>query len=334
MTRAVNLLAVIVLLAGVAAGATNNTNKMKQDAPLEAGRRAYESSEYIRAVQVLQQAADKEPKNAEIQLLLAKAYYEMQERDAAINSAERAVALDPKNSNYHEWLGKAYGEKAEHSGMFSALSLARKTHKEFEMAVQLDERNFSAVQALIEFDCSAPGIAGGGEDKAKPLIERLAGMDAAEGHYAAGNCRRQKKDFVTADAEFTKALQSNPKSADLIYDIGDYAVKRSQPERLVTVADAGEKVDPADPRGKFYRGVALILQKQNPEQAEPLLREYLKKAPIRTAYPRPTTVHEWLGILFENENQIKAAQNEFQAAVNLDPKNKTAHEALKRLEKK
>lgn len=329
--RAARPLAAIVLLAGVAADATN---KMKQDDTLEAGRRAFESSEYIRAVQVLQQAADREPQNAEIQLLLAKTYYEMQERDAAINSAERAVALDPKNSNYHEWLGRAYGEKAEHSGMFSALSLAKKTHKEFETAVQLNERNFSAAQALIEFDCSAPGIAGGGEDKAKPLIERLAGMDAAEGHYAAGNCRRQKKDFVAADTEFTKALESKPKSADLIYDIGDYAMKRSQAEWLIEAADAGEKAEPADPRGMFYRGVALILQNQKPEQAERLLREYLKKAPIRSAYPRPATVHEWLGKLFENEKQMKAAANEYQAAVNLDPKNKSAREALKRLEKK
>jgi len=35
--------------------------------------------------------------------------------------------------------------------MFSALSLAKKARKEFERAVQLDEKNFSAYQALIEF---------------------------------------------------------------------------------------------------------------------------------------------------------------------------------------
>ena len=199
--------------------------------------------------------------------------------------------------------------------------------------MQLDERNFSARQALIEFDCSAPGIAGGGEDKAKPLIERLAAMDAAEGHYAAGNCRRQKKDFAAADAEFTKALESNPESADLIYDIGDHAMKHSEAERLIAVADAGEKVAPADPRGKFYRGVGMILGKEKPEEAERLLREYLKTAPIRTAYPRPSAVHEWLGKLFESQNQMKAAENEYQTAVKLDAKNKSAREALKHVEK-
>src|SRR5438034_4283054 len=80
-------------------------------------------------------------------------------------------------------------------------------------------------------------------------------LDAAEGYYAAGNCKRQKKDFAGADEEFTKSLESRPKSAELIYDIGDYAMKRAQPERLFSVAEAGERASPNDPRGKFYRGV-------------------------------------------------------------------------------
>jgi tetratricopeptide (TPR) repeat protein len=307
--------------------------KIKQADPLDAGRRAYESSEYQKAVVILQGIAAKEPQNAEIQLLLAKTYYEMQEHDAAIASAEKAVALDPKNSIYHEWLGRAYGDKAEHSGMFSALSLAKKTHKEFEEAVRLDERNFSAQQALIEFDCSAPGMAGGGEDKARPLIEHLAALDAAEGHYAAGNCRRQKKDFTVAGAEFTKALESKPKSPDLIYDIGDYAMKRSEADRLIAVAEAGERLAPNDPRGKFYRGAALVLKKEKAEEAERLLREYLKEAPTRTGFPRLSVAHEWLGKLFEEQNHGKAAEKEYQEALKLDPKNKIAREGVKRMEK-
>ena len=106
------------------------------------------------------------------------------------------------------------------------------------------------------------------------------------------------------------------------------------PERLIAVADAGEKVAPADPRAKFYRGLGLILRKEKPEEAERLLREYLKRAPIRSSYPRPSTVYEWLGRLFENQNQPKAAEKEYRAAVNLDAKNKNAREGLKRVEKK
>jgi len=327
MVRSIKAFATL-LLACTALAAAN----LKQEIP-EAARRAYDASDYVRAVEVLQEAAANDPKNGDIQLLLVKSYLELQERDAAIRSAEKAVALDPQNSLYHEWLGKAYGEKADHAGWFSAISLAKKTRKEFQSAVELDARNFAARQALIEFDCSAPGLVGGGEEKAQPQIRELMEMDAAEGHYAAGNCRRQKKDFVLADEEFTKSLESNPKSPELIYDIGDYAIRRGQAERLMAVAAAGERVAPADPRAKFCRGVALVLNQEKPDEAERLLREYAKAAPQRTGYPRPAMAHVWLGHLYENQDRKQDAVEEFETALRLDPRNKMAQEALKKTKK-
>ncbi len=145
-----------VLQAALLAGTTSIFATVKQSDALDAGRRAYENSDYREAVQALQAVAVKEPQNGEVQLLLTKSYLELQELDAAINSAERAVTIDPGSSVYHEWLGRAYGEKADHTSMFSAMGLARKTHKEFETAVQLDERNYSARQALIEFTAALP----------------------------------------------------------------------------------------------------------------------------------------------------------------------------------
>src|SRR5260370_1421275 len=192
-------------------GIAEGTN---QEGGLEAGLRAYEASDYARAIRALQAAAAKDPQNGDVQLLLAKSYLELQQHDPAIKSAEKAVAIDPQNSAYHEWLGRAYGEKADHAGWFSAISLAKKTRREFETAVQLDARNYSARQALIEFDFNHSVIVWGGEEKALPHIKQLAEMDAAEGHYAAGNCRRQKKDFAVTDEEFAKALEGHPKSAE------------------------------------------------------------------------------------------------------------------------
>jgi tetratricopeptide (TPR) repeat protein len=303
-----------------------------EEGGLEAARHAYELSDYERAVSILQNDLEKNPRNAEAFLLLAKSHFELREFDAAATSAERAVAVNPDNSLYHEWLGRAYGEKASKSSWFSALSLARKTQQQFETAVRLNPRNYSALQALIEFDCAAPAIAGGGEDKALPRIAQLTAMDEAEGHYAAGNCRRQKKDYPAAEAEFDKALV-NAKSPELIFDIGDYAMKRNQPQRLLAVVAAGQRTSPSDPRAKFYRAAALILQKQKPDEAESLLREYLSIAPRRTGYPRPAIAHDWLGRLFENQNDRNAAAREYAASLHADPKDKTAQEALRRLGK-
>ncbi len=308
-------------------------DRLRHDDNLQAAHEAYEASDYTKAAQLLQLAAEQHPRDPEIHLLLAKTYYESQQHDAAIASAEKAVALDPQSSLYHEWLGKVYGEKAGHASMFSALSLAKKTRKEFEKAVELDEKNFSAHQALIEFDCSAPGIAGGGEDKARPEIAKLASLDPAEGHYAAGNCRRQKKDFAAADAEFAQALELHPKSAELIYDIGDYAMKQSQAETLVIVAEQGEAIAPSDPRSQFYRAVALIIKNERADDSERLLNQYLKRAPLRSGFPPPWRVHEWRGRLYENQQNPHAAIQEYEAALKLAPKNKNVREDLKRLKK-
>jgi tetratricopeptide (TPR) repeat protein len=319
----------VLVLTGAALGAS----KIGGEEALAAGRLAYEAYEYGQAAQLLQRAAAANPENGEIHLLLAQTYYESEQYDAAIASAEKAVAINPQSSVYHEWLGRTYGEKANHASMFSALSLARKARREFAKAVELDERNFGAYQALIEFDCSAPGIAGGGEDKARAEIARVASLDEAEGHYAAGNCRRQKKDYSTADQEFDKALASQPKSADLIYDIGDYAMKRGEAERLLAVVKEAGRAAPADPRGGFYEGVALVLSRERYEEAEQLLRQYLKRGVMRNNSPRPWTAHEWLGRLYETREETQGAIQEYEAALKLEPKTKPAREALKRLKK-
>jgi tetratricopeptide (TPR) repeat protein len=306
---------------------------VRHDDNFQAAHEAYEASDYAKAARLLQLAVEQHPRDAEIHLLLAKTYYESQRYDAAVVSAEKAVALDPQSSLYHEWLGKVYGEKASHASMFSALSLAKKARKEFEKAVELDEKNFSAYQALIEFDCSAPGIAGGGEDKARPEIARLASLDPAEGHYAAGNCRRQKKDFAAAEAEFAQALELHPGSTELIYDIGDYAMKQGQAETLAVVAGQGQAMAPSDPRSQFYGAVALIIRNERPDDSERLLNEYLKRAPLRSGFPPPWRVHEWLGRLYENQQNPQAAIQEYETALKLESKNKSIREALKRLKK-
>ena len=301
--------------------------------PFEEAQKAYDRSDYTKAVELLRAAVARDPRNAEAYLLMTKSHLELERFDAAVQSAQHAVAISPGSSVYHLWLGKAYGEKADHSNWFSAMALARKAHKEFETAVQLDERDFPAQQDLIEYYCSAPGMLGGGEDKANRQIAHLLTLDPAEGHYARGNCRRQKKDFTGANEEFTLALESGARAPDLIFDIGDYALKQSQPERLLAVAEAGARVAPEDSRADFYRAAAYVLKREKLAEAADLLRAYLARAPLRTGYPRPGVAHEWLGRAFEARGDLEAARREYHAALQADPRNKNAHEALRRLDK-
>ena len=90
---------------------------------------------------------------------------------------EQAVAINPIDSEYHRWLGKSYGRKAEGSGWLTALKYATKARESFETAVALDDHNALAMRDLLEFYVAAPGIIGGGMDKARPLAKRLLALD-------------------------------------------------------------------------------------------------------------------------------------------------------------
>jgi tetratricopeptide (TPR) repeat protein len=302
-----------------------------QDASLAQATKYYEDGEYGKAVEMLKATAAKDPNNGDIQVLLTKSYLELNQIDAAVSSGEKAVAINPKNSDYHRWLGEAYGAKADRSSMFSAYALARKTQKEFEAGVQLDEKNFDVAQDLVEYDCTAPGVVGGGEDKAQPIIQKLNSLDAAEGHYAAGNCRAVKKDYATADAEFQKALDAKLKSVDRVYEIADYFAQRGQGEKVLAATDAGQALAPQDVRVNYFRAVGWIVEKEKLPDAQKLMKQYLQDAPKRPGAPKPAQAHYWLGRAFEADKNGSGARSEYEAAVKLDGKFKPAQEGLKRL---
>lgn len=298
-----------------------------QQTALDEAKKAYSVGDYAKAIETLKAAAQNEPNNGQIQLLLTRAYLESNHFDDAVKSGEKAVAIDPKSSTYHQMLGEAYGEKADHVSMLTAYTWARKTQNQFETAVQLDDHNFDAAQDLIEYDCRAPAIAGGGKDKAEVLIQKLMAMDPAEGHYAQGVCNG-----AAAAAEYVRALGNKPKTADRIYEMADFFLGHGNGPELLQAAAAGEALAPTDPRGLYYQAAALILSNQKFPDAENLLRQYQAAGPYRSSYPTPADVHYWLGRASVAQNNVMVARNEYNLALKVDPKHKKAREALKQLD--
>ena len=108
-----------------------------------------------------------------VQFSLGQREFAAGDYDKAINSFSNAVRLAPDNSVYHHWLGKSYGMLAQESSLLTAYSLSRKTRRELERAVELDDRNVDALTDLMEFYRRAPGFLGGGEEKAEKIRIRL-----------------------------------------------------------------------------------------------------------------------------------------------------------------
>jgi tetratricopeptide (TPR) repeat protein len=297
-------------------------------------QRDYNAGRYNRAVDALTAAVAKSPDDASLHFLLGQSYYQLREFPRAVGSLERAVQLSPKDSQYHDWLGKAYGRKAEESIFLSAMSWARKTHHEFEVAVELDPRNLEAQRDLIRFEINAPGVVGGGDEKALKHIGELEKIDAIQGQLARGEFFSTKKRLPEADAVFGKLLESNSDHAGVYFEVSDYYRDRPDPEKMSEAIDKAERIDPDDRRLKFYKGTLLVTQKKRPNEAEMMLKSYIATVPDNSDLPPHAAAREWLGRLYESLGRFSEATEQFRLSLSLDPHNKEVEEELKRAEKK
>jgi len=307
------------------------------DTPPPEVAKLYDAGSYSRAIDVLQAAAQKDPKDVSLFYWLGRCYFEQRDFDHAADSLERAVALAPERSAYHDWLGRAYGRKAEkssHANMVGALEMAKHTHHEFEAAVQLDPHNLAAQRDLISFMASAPSSLGGGETNALAQIKVLSAVDAVEGLLALADLYAEKKKFAQADEEYQKALQAAPGRIEPYLEAADYYADRGDAAHMEGAVGGATKVASSDRRLSYYRGVLLVLEKKDPDTAAKELRTYLETVPDNSELPSHRAAHAYLGQLYEEQGKPDQASEQYQAALALDPHNKAIRDALKRVQKK
>src|SRR5262245_40156870 len=106
-------LAALVLAAGfafcaVSAVAVDTPMEPVPSAELAAGRKAIEARDWSSAIQSLSSAAQREPRNADVQNLLGFAYRNSGQLETALKHYQRALQLDPRHLGAHEYIGEAY----------------------------------------------------------------------------------------------------------------------------------------------------------------------------------------------------------------------------------
>jgi tetratricopeptide (TPR) repeat protein len=302
--------------------------------PLAEAQREYNAGHYNRAVDTVTGAIAKSPDDAPLHFLLGQSYYQLGEFTRAMASFERSVQLVPNQSEYHDWLGKAYGRRAEQTMFLSAMGWARKTHKEFEVAVQLSPTNFEAQRDLIRFEMYAPGVVGGGDDKALKHIDELEKIDLLHGQLARGEFFDAKKRLGEADAVFAKILETDTDRIGVYLEVADHFRERRNIAKMGEAIAGAERVDADDRRLKFYRGMLLVMKGKNPAEAESLLKSYVATVPDNSDLPSHSSALEWLGKLYEAQGRFSEAAQEYRNSLTLDPHNKAAEEAWKRVQKK
>src|SRR5258708_24971485 len=154
------------------------------------------------------------PADAESSNLLCRAYFALEDWNRAESSCRKAASLDPDNGRFHLWLGRVYGENADRANFLAAAGLAGKVRGEFERAVQLNPKDVEARLDLAEFYLAAPGIVGGGEDKARGQAQSIAPVNPAREHWVYARLAEKKKDAATAEREYHQYIDLSKGDAE------------------------------------------------------------------------------------------------------------------------
>jgi tetratricopeptide (TPR) repeat protein len=268
------------------------------------------------------------PQDAASYNYLCRAYYAVGDWDRAVSNCEKAVRLSPDSSDYHLWLGRAYGEKADHVNPFSAASLAGKLRREFERAVELSPNSADARSDLAEFYIDAPGIVGGGLDKARAQADSLTALAPAKAHYLKGRIAEKQKDSTTAEREYRAAIDASKGNANDWLNLALFFRHGSRwddmEQALLRAADAPEG------QNEVLVEVSEILQRagRNLPAATQIVRRYIasnsptEKSPLFKA-------HYVLGTALEKQGDRQGAAQEYRAALALAGNFSAAQQALK-----
>jgi tetratricopeptide (TPR) repeat protein len=282
------------------------------------------------ALTALRGQIDAAPNDPLAHNLLCRAYFSLGQWDRGIADCEKAVSLAPDNSQFHLWLGRIYGEKADKAGFMTAAGLARKVRDEFEKAVHLNPRSVDARSDLAEFYLEAPGIVGGGRDKAQEQADSLLSLDPARAHWVNARIAEKKKDFTTAEQEYRAAIAASHGSASAWLNLGLFYRHRERwddmEQALTHVRGA-----PADRPDALVDAAEILLRSQrNLPEAVQLLRAYLNSS-AKVEQAPAFKVHYLLGTADEKLGDRQGAATEYRSALDLAHEFQPAQQALQRV---
>jgi tetratricopeptide (TPR) repeat protein len=281
-------------------------------------------------IPILRQQISRAPDDAEAYNLLCRAYFMAEEFDRGIPECERAAALEPRNSAFHLWLGRSYGEKADRSSFMSAASLAKKARAAFERAVELDPSNVEARVDLGEFYAEAPGIVGGGKDKAHRQADALMSLNPVMGHWVQARIAEKEKQPAVAEREYRAEIAVSHSSVRGWLDLGNffkYAQRYSEMTEALTKMESA----PLDhPESLMHGGTLLLRADREYALGVRLLRRYFANGTVEEG--PAFKAHAVLGELLEKQGDRQAAIQEIRAALALFQNYPRAREDLKRLE--
>src|SRR5262249_15117143 len=159
--------------------------------------------------------------------------------------------------------------------------------------------------------------------------------DPVAGHLARAAYWAHRKDGASqakARAEYAAVTSAAPSQVAPYLEAADYFQKRNDVAGLRDAVAGAARADGNAPELAYYRGVLAALQAMEPaphapgsfDEAEQLLKGYVRTVPPRSDRPSQAAAHEWLGRVFETTGRTAQAAGEYREALRLEPKRESA----------
>lgn len=308
---------VLALSAAMAAQACAQTQSAQSPGVDLAQASAWlQAGEADKALAMLEPVVQQDASSAEAHNLDCRVWLTLGKFDEAVKECEKAAQLQPESSMNHLWLGRALGEKADKASFLNAYSLAKRLRMEFEEAIRLDSRNAEALASIGEFDCDAPGVVGGGLDKAEAVAAQLEKVDPPRAHELRAQIAEQRKDYDAAEHEYKESIRTGPHPAYQWMALASFYRRRERWSEMAAAVHSGVAAAQRDKHAAvpLYNGASTLIgaNRELPLAAK-MLEDYLassnksEEAPAFVAYSRLARVKEQLGDKVAAEQDRAAA---------------------------
>jgi tetratricopeptide (TPR) repeat protein len=190
------------------------------------------------------------------------------------------------------WLGHAYSRQLSTAGFLRKPFIGRRSGEEYNTAVKLDPTNVDAAEARLDFFLNAPGIVGGGIDKARAEAARIAALDAYRGATAEARIAEHEKEWPKAERLYRSLMVDYPDRAAAVDALVTLLQNANRFDEAFKVVDDRLARLPDDTASLYNLGRLSAISGQHLARGEAAMRRFLTVTPpIRSA--SPTRITGW-----------------------------------------
>ncbi|TQV89252.1 tetratricopeptide repeat protein [Aliikangiella coralliicola] len=239
---------------------------------------AFEQEDYPKAKKLFRSHSDK----IEADYYLGRIALIEKELDTAEDYLEKAVEALPENPDYHFWYGLVNARQAANASIFTAPGYASDAKAHFKKALAINPSHVKAMKGLISFYSNAPAIAGGSDEKALAMADKLYAVDAKEGLISKIAIYREQQELDDELKIAQQLMNDFPDSPRALLKAGFAYQYAKQYERALEIFEKAVKKQNEDEAnyltGALYQiGRTAALSEKYTQRGIEALRRYLEK---------------------------------------------------------